>query len=263
MFNKEHLIEIKDLKIAKRLAQMTQGQVDDYVRELNNFIDVFPRIETEIREALEKKDAGSLSEKMLALRDELTKISADDIADECGKNATGFSGEKFAKFEAYANFLLSQLAALSIDIQMVLFAEDEPAEEASADTEQPEEAAVETHKGKIILAVDDDPQCLDIFKLALKEIPCKIIAVTSGTTALNIIKTQTPDLFVFDVDMPDMSGLDLAKKVREAGHKAPVVFITGNAQKEIVMEALNSGASEFILKPINPQNVVVRISKFI
>ena len=43
----------------------------------------------------------------------------------------------------------------------------------------------------------------------------------------------------------------------------PIVFITGNAQKDTVMKALRAGGQDFILKPINPQNVVDRIGKFI
>jgi len=258
MLNRERLIAIADLKIANRLLQMTPQRLDEYVQELQNFIDNFPQFEVEIREVLEKKDAKSLSVKVLALREVLIEIGADDIATECWKYINSFNTERFGKLEAYVNFLLSQLAALSIDIQMALTKDDETAE-----AEQPDEGAAGKPTVKIILAVDDDPQCLDIFRLSLKEVTCKIIAVTSGPAALNVVKSQKPDLFVFDIDMPDMNGLELAKRVREDGFKAPIVFITGNAQKDIVARALQAGGNDFIIKPINPQTVVGRITKFI
>jgi len=260
MINRERLMEIEDLKIAKRLLQMRQQELDEYVQDLTIFTDEYPKVEAEIREALEKKDAKNLSIKVLALREELIKIGADDIAAECWKYINSFTAEKFGKLEAYVNFLLSQLSALSIDIQMALIKEDDPAFAGQA-----AEVDFEKHAGKVILAVDDDPQCLDIFRLSLKEVPCKIIAVTSGLTALNVIKSQKPDLFVFDIDMPDMNGIELAKKVKEDANnsKTPIVFITGNAQKEVVVKALQVGGSDFIIKPINPKAVVGRITKFI
>ena len=149
MVNRVRLIEIEDLKIAKRLLQMKDQQLEEYAQELNKFIDNFPQAEAGIRKALEKREAKSLTGKMLALREELIKIGADDIAAECWKYVNNFNSDKFAKFEAYVNFLLSQLAALSIDIQMALFKENEP-----GDIKQPDEAVAEKQTvQKVILAV--------------------------------------------------------------------------------------------------------------
>ena len=61
--------------------------------------------------------------------------------------------------------------------------------------------------------------------------------------------------------MPQMNGLELAQAVRDSGSKTPIVFITGNVDKNIVMKALKAGGSDFIYKPINPLNVVGRIIK--
>jgi DNA-binding response OmpR family regulator len=47
------------------------------------------------------------------------------------------------------------------------------------------------------------------------------------------------------------------------GHAVPIIFITGKANKEYVVRAVNANASDFILKPINPDNVVLRISRFL
>ena len=264
---KERLLEIDDLIIAETLPHLTAQQLDEYIEVLNNFIEDFPRLESEIKRTSENKDIESMHEKILDLSKRLTEIGADDIAAECTKYTSNISGDKQARFEAYVHFLLTQLAALSIDIQMALFKEDEPepeataGEDAVAEMQQPDEATLEMLAGTYILAVDDDPQCLDVFKLAMKDVPCKIIAVTSGAAALDILNSLVPSLFVFDIDMPDMNGLELAEKVRERGSKAPIVFITGNVDKNIVMKALKAGGTDFIYKPINPANVVGRIVK--
>ena len=259
MVNKEKLLAIEDLKIAEKLEHMDQGELDEYVKILDRFIEDFPRYEANIKEVLQDKDGEAIMEEVRALHKTLTKISADEIAAECLEKMNNYSIEEQSKFESYITFLLSQLSALSIDIQMAMYKDEEKKEEA-AETPQPGPAAA---SGKTILAVDDDPQCLDIFKLALSGAGCKIIAVTSGPAAMGIIKKQNPDLLVFDIDMPIMDGIKLANNVRESGCKTPIVFITGNSQKDVVVRALKAGGSDFILKPINPLNVVSRISKFI
>ena len=269
---REQLLEIRALKIGDRLLHMEEDHLKAYLHELNHFIDIFPQIQSKVLEALGKKDTMALTEKVVALKDDLLRIGADDIAAECQKYVSAVSSDSIGKFESYVGFLLSQLAALSIDIQMAIFKEGtayleaEPAKKAPPEPPKPAPAPAAPMAPiitKTVLAVDDDPQCLDLFKMALKDVPCKIIAVTSGPTALGILKKQEPDLFVFDIDMPVMNGLDLAKKVKEAGHNQPLIFITGNSQKETVAGALMAGGNDFILKPINPENVRERVTKFL
>ena len=264
---KERLVELEDLNIAESLPLLTDQQFNEYVGSLNGFIDDFPWFDKEIKKTSETKDIETMREKVLDLCKRLDEIGADDIAAECRKYAGSVKSDKIARFEAYVHFLLAQLAALSIDIQMALYKEDEPeaaggaSDEASDEAAPPDEATIEMLNGKFILAVDDDPHCLDLFKMAMKDVPCKIIAVNSGAAALDVLKSLVPNLFVFDIDMPGMTGLELAQAVRDQGNKTPIVFITGNVDKNIVMKALKAGGSDFIYKPINPQNVVGRIIK--
>ena len=273
---REKLLEIGDLKISERLIKMGQNQYDEYILSLNNFVDTFPQVQASIIGALGKKDIGILSEKVTALQETLVVVGAEDIAAECKKYLTVVSSENSSKFESYVSYFLSRLAALSIDIQMALFQDGEPVRKAEPAKEAPaspkpldfsvlekQAAPAEPKVERVILAVDDDPHCLDLFKMALKDVHCKIIAVTSAPAALGILKKQKVDLFVFDIDMPVINGLDLAKKVKDEGFHNPIVFITGNAQKEAVVGAMKLGAADFIMKPINPQNVVGRITKFV
>jgi DNA-binding response OmpR family regulator len=63
--------------------------------------------------------------------------------------------------------------------------------------------------------------------------------------------------------MPKLDGYDLAKKIKESGHTAPIIFLTANATKEYVIKAVNSGAVDFIVKPPNTEYVLARIAKHI
>jgi DNA-binding response OmpR family regulator len=147
------------------------------------------------------------------------------------------------------------LITLSVDIQVAVITDE--------DRHRSDAAPVSTNAVKIILAVDDDPFCLHTLKTVLTDASRNVICATGGDTAINILANHKPDLFVLDIDMPGMNGIELAEKLRGLGYKTPIVFITGNADKSYVLKAINAGGADFIVKPINVQNVVGRVKKFI
>jgi CheY-like chemotaxis protein len=171
------------------------------------------------------------------------------------KHANTFKDLTFEKVNVYVTYLLSTLAALSIDLQMAIISDED---NTSADTAKPS-----TNEVKVIMAVDDDSYCLNTLKNALVNVSCNVVCATNGNTALNMLKIYKPDLFVLDIEMPEMDGIKLAGKLRELGHKAPIVFITGNADKSYVLRAINAGSKDFIVKPINAENVAGRLKKFL
>jgi FixJ family two-component response regulator len=61
--------------------------------------------------------------------------------------------------------------------------------------------------------------------------------------------------------MPKMNGYELAEKIRESGHEAPIIFLTGNSAKEYVIKAIKAGGSDFIVKPIYKENLTEKINK--
>jgi two-component system response regulator FixJ len=63
--------------------------------------------------------------------------------------------------------------------------------------------------------------------------------------------------------MPEMNGYELAGAIRERGHKAPIIYLTGNAQREYVINAMQAGAADFIVKPVIKEHLFERISNFI
>nr|AGS54155.1 regulatory protein, LuxR:Response regulator receiver [uncultured bacterium contig00051] len=252
---KKRLFKIPELNTDSSLAGMDEQQLDQYVKKLNEFIDLYPENEKKLRAALEKKDVDAIINTVKFFDKMLADIYAEDLSEECKKHVNNFKNISFERISAYVIYLLSTIAALSIDIQVAIIVEE--------DKHAADEKPVSTNAVKIILAVDDDSFCLDVLKNALTDVTCNVIGATNGGTALNILRTHKPDLFVLDIDMPGMDGLELAEKLRNLGHKAPIVFITGNADKGYVLKAINAGGADFIVKPINPQNVVARLKKFL
>jgi len=107
-----------------------------------------------------------------------------------------------------------------------------------------------------VLLVDDDEKVLKIFKSKLKALGYEVITATNGQDAINLVKSEKPDIVVMDVVMPGMSGLEALQAIRTFS-ELPVIVIsarTDNADK-----ALSLGANRFLSKPFNPDELVKRI----
>jgi CheY-like chemotaxis protein len=115
---------------------------------------------------------------------------------------------------------------------------------------------------KKILAVDDMAEILTFVNSTLKN-HYKVIAVPSGKAALKVVETHEPDLFLLDIDMPEMNGFELAKTLRlmPKYENTPLVFLTGNSARERVKIAMSLGCTDFIVKPTTPQTLLTKMSK--
>ncbi|MCL2662367.1 MAG: response regulator [Oscillospiraceae bacterium] len=121
-----------------------------------------------------------------------------------------------------------------------------------------------TDLSKIILAVDDMPEILSFVNNALKS-HYKVIAVPSGKAALKVLETQKPDLFILDIDMPEMDGFELAEKIRYMIRykQTPLIFLTGNSSREHIAKAMAIGCNDFIVKPSNHDYLLTKVGKFL
>jgi CheY-like chemotaxis protein len=97
----------------------------------------------------------------------------------------------------------------------------------------------------------------------LKDTGYKVTCVNSGNAALNYMAQIRVDLFILDIDMPVMDGIELAQKIRASGHSAPIIFLTGNAVKKFLVKAIQAGGNDFVAKPINKNQLLERIGKYI
>jgi len=262
MIDRERLLSIRELNLAGKIAQMGNGELDEYVRLLFSFTENYPEQEEKIKAALEEKDYTSLTKYLLTIRDILEEIHADELAQDCVKHINAHGSIKHEKLEAYITYLLKSLSILSIDIQMSLL-KNQNAGQNQPSQEKPLMNDKEPQREKTILAVDDTAFFLTVLKKALRDVHCVLNCETSGYNALRFLTRHNPDLFLLDIDMPEMNGYELAAKIRESGQKAPIVFLTGNSKSEYVLKAIEAGAADFIVKPINKKDILSKISKYI
>ena len=113
-----------------------------------------------------------------------------------------------------------------------------------------------------ILHVDDDPDILEIARVALGVLDTfQLHQSNSGKKALEDIETAKPDLLLLDVMMPEMTGPDLWKKLKEdpAHSDIPAIFMTAMAEDAMAEELLQDGALAVITKPFDPMQLGEKI----
>ena len=117
-----------------------------------------------------------------------------------------------------------------------------------------------------ILCVDDFATMRRILKNILKQLGfTNITEADDGTTALEELKKGRFDLIISDWNMPKMSGLELLKTVRamEEYQNIPFLMVTAEAQKQNVVEAVQAGVSNYVVKPFTAESIAEKIEKIL
>jgi two-component system chemotaxis response regulator CheY len=115
-----------------------------------------------------------------------------------------------------------------------------------------------------VLVVDDFATMRRIIKNVLKQIGfTNVVEADDGTTALSVLKDNRVDLIISDWNMPKMTGLDFLKRVRgdESTKDIPFVMVTAEAQKDNVLQAVQAGVSNYIVKPFTADTVKEKLAK--
>ena len=115
-----------------------------------------------------------------------------------------------------------------------------------------------TSRGEIFV-VDDDTATRETLSCALKAAGYDVICFADGAALLSLVRSRTPVCIFLDVQMPERAGLDVLKKLREENCPAPVFVTSANGDIATAVEAVRSGAADFIEKPVNGDDIVERM----
>ncbi|GAB4573828.1 MAG: MtrAB system response regulator MtrA [Anaerolineae bacterium] len=112
-----------------------------------------------------------------------------------------------------------------------------------------------------ILVVDDDPQVLRSICRVLESAGFEVSTATNGVEALEMLPEQRPDALVLDIIMPEMTGLEVCKRVRADPFwaRTPIMFLTAKNRPTDVAEALDAGGDDFLTKPFEVIELPARI----
>lgn len=117
-------------------------------------------------------------------------------------------------------------------------------------------------QGVTIVAVDDDPSVLDVVEELLTEEGIVVETVQDPSDVWDVLQRVDPDLLVLDIEMPGIDGIELCRVIRSDPRwdQLSILFLTAHTDHETVTAVFEVGADDYVAKPLNPHELVVRIA---
>jgi DNA-binding response OmpR family regulator len=116
-----------------------------------------------------------------------------------------------------------------------------------------------------ILIAEDEPNVVELVRVTLEDQRVRVVAAPDGATALDLAGRLQPELVLLDVGLPDMSGLEVCRRLRQdpdtAGTK--VVMLTAAAQQQDVARGLAAGATVYLTKPFSPVRLLSLVEQLL
>ena len=114
---------------------------------------------------------------------------------------------------------------------------------------------------KTILVVDDEAPIRDMLRVALEMAEYSVLEAGNAQQAHGIIIDQKPDLLLLDWMLPDISGIELARRLKrdEVTREVPIIMLTAKGEEDNKVQGLEVGADDYITKPFSPRELVARL----
>ncbi|MFA6448526.1 MAG: hybrid sensor histidine kinase/response regulator [bacterium] len=114
-----------------------------------------------------------------------------------------------------------------------------------------------------LLIVDDEEMNLRLYERFLRDLPCEIIKAISGIEALEKVSESAVDLVLLDVTMPVMDGFETCRRLKEEERNRPIIMVTALNDTDSRRRGIESGADDFLSKPIDPIELNLKIKNFL
>ena len=116
---------------------------------------------------------------------------------------------------------------------------------------------------KKILIIDDHPDVRRVLTITLRHLGYETFEASDASAGIKMSLMENPDLIVMDLSLPDSSGLETAKRIKENSQTShiPIVACSGWKSDEILAQAAEAGIAEFLAKPISPELLATVIEK--
>ena len=114
-----------------------------------------------------------------------------------------------------------------------------------------------------VLVVEDEPTLARIIKDALETNGFRVSLACDGKKGLEAFAQLSPDILVADIMMPQLSGLDMVRKIRETDQRTPILFLTAKSTVDDVVEGFHAGGNDYLKKPFGMKELMVRIQSLL
>ena len=117
----------------------------------------------------------------------------------------------------------------------------------------------------LLLMVDDDEFQHKLLRRMLADVDCDLVSAMSGRDAMAALRNCRPDLVLMDVQLPDMHGVELTRRIHasEPFARLPILMITGQSDKGVVVESIKAGACGFLVKPIAKDLLLAKVRAYL
>jgi DNA-binding response OmpR family regulator len=109
-----------------------------------------------------------------------------------------------------------------------------------------------------VLLIDDEDSLRHTLTRVLKAAGCEVSSASNGPEALRLMNNLHFDLVYLDIHLPGMSGLEILQNIRKSQTDLPVILFTGHASLQSALEAIRLGATDYLVKPIDPEVFIAR-----
>lgn len=115
----------------------------------------------------------------------------------------------------------------------------------------------------VILIAEDDELILRTIEHKLLKEGYEVLLTRNGNEAIDQIKNTKIDLIITDIMMPFASGIEILAAMKSTEKNIPVIMLSSMGQEEVILNAFDLGASDFIVKPFSPNELMLRIKRLI
>jgi two-component system KDP operon response regulator KdpE len=109
-----------------------------------------------------------------------------------------------------------------------------------------------------VLVVEDEPAPLKVIAASLAARNYRVVTATTGTRALELVVADEPDVMIVDLGLPDIDGIDLCRRLRVCT-KSPIIVVTADESEERMVQALDEGADDYVIKPFSMPELMARV----
>jgi len=111
-----------------------------------------------------------------------------------------------------------------------------------------------------IIVIEDEEDILELIEYHLQKAGYTTMGFTSTQNVEQFLEEENPSLMIIDRNLPRVEGSEFVKQIRSYGYNIPVIFLTAKAKDNEVEEGFNSGGDDYITKPFNPKELVLRVN---